>query len=72
LYKYSLAIGGCAVWMGTVYPERSVRVDAQKIVRKVLQVRGIHNYNCEYFLNATLFIENNYQKYSFESLVEKE
>ncbi len=68
----SLAVGGCAVWIGAVFPEKPVPVDGQKIVRKLLQIRGLHNYNYEDFLNATSFIENNYRKYPFEDLVEKE
>jgi alcohol dehydrogenase len=68
----SLAVGGCAIWIGAVYPAQPVPVDAQLIVRKLLQIRGLHNYNYEDFVNATSFIENNYRKYPFESLVEKE
>lgn len=68
----SLALGGCAIWVGAVFPEKPVQIDAQKIVRKLLQIRGLHNYNYEDFLNATLFIEKNYLKYPFEDLIEKE
>jgi hypothetical protein len=48
------------------------QVDAQKVVRKLLQIRGLHTYNYEDFLNATVFIENNYGKYPLEDLIEKE
>ena len=68
----SLAVGGCAIWIGAVFPAAAVQVDGQKIVRKLLQIRGLHNYNYEDFLNATTFIENNYEKYPFVELVEKE
>lgn len=68
----SLRTGGIAVWIGAVFPNSPVQVDAQKIVRKVLQIRGLHNYNFDDFLAATAFIEANYQKYPFEDLVEKE
>lgn len=68
----SLAVGGCAIWIGAVYPAEPVPVDAQLIVRKLLQIRGLHNYNYEDFVKATAFIESNYRKYPFESLVEKE
>jgi len=68
----SLALGGCAIWIGAVFPEKPVQVDAQKIVRKILQIRGLHNYNYDDFVNATSFIENNYEKYPFEDLIEKE
>jgi putative phosphonate catabolism associated alcohol dehydrogenase len=68
----SLAVGGYAIWIGAVYPAKPVAIDAQKVVRKLLQIRGLHNYNYEDFVNATSFIENNHQKYPFEELVEKE
>ena len=68
----SLTVGGCAIWIGAVYPAQPVPVDAQLLVRRLLQIRGLHNYNYEDFVKATAFIENNYRKYPFESLVEKE
>ncbi|MEO5888837.1 MAG: zinc-binding dehydrogenase [Ferruginibacter sp.] len=68
----SLAVGGIAVWIGAVFTGEPVQVDAQMVVRKLLQIRGLHNYNYSDFLIATLFIENNYQKYPFEDLVEME
>jgi putative phosphonate catabolism associated alcohol dehydrogenase len=68
----SLALGGCAIWIGAVYPADPVPIDAQKVVRKLLQIRGLHNYNYEDFLEATAFIENNYRKYPFEALIERE
>ncbi len=48
----SLLVGGCAVWIGAVFPNQAVQVDAQKMVRKVLQIRGLHNYNYQDFLGA--------------------
>ncbi len=68
----SLAVGGCAIWIGAVFPAKPVEIDAQKVVRKLLQIRGLHNYNYEDFVNATAFIEDNYKKYPFEELIEKE
>jgi alcohol dehydrogenase len=68
----SLDIGGIAVWIGAVFPNNAVQVDAQMVVRKLLQIRGLHNYNYEDFLNAALFITDNYQFYPFEDLIEAE
>lgn len=68
----SLAIGGIAIWIGAVYPAEPVAVDAQKLVRRILQIRGLHNYNYEDLLAATAFIEANYRKYPFGELIEKE
>ncbi len=68
----SLALGGTAIWIGAAYPAKPVPVDAQKIVRKILTIKGLHNYNYQDFEYATTFIEHNYLKYPFEELVEKE
>jgi alcohol dehydrogenase len=68
----SLAVGGCAIWIGAVFPDQPVPVDAQKVVRKLLQIRGLHNYNYKDFSDATAFIEKNYEKYPFEELIEVE
>jgi len=68
----SLALGGTAIWIGAAYPAKPVPVDAQKIVRKILTIKGLHNYNYQDFEYATAFIEHNYLKYPFETLVEKE
>ncbi|TDO20745.1 alcohol dehydrogenase catalytic domain-containing protein [Pedobacter duraquae] len=68
----SLALGGRAIWIGAVFPAKPVPVDAQKIVRKLLEIKGLHNYNYDDFVNAKIFVERNYQKYPFELLIEKE
>ncbi|MFT3704556.1 MAG: zinc-binding dehydrogenase [Agriterribacter sp.] len=68
----TLAIGGRAIWIGAVYPDKPVEVDAQHIVRKILQIRGLHNYNYDDFVNAAAFITKHVGHYPFELLVEKE
>jgi alcohol dehydrogenase len=68
----SLSIGGVAIWIGAVFPSDPVQVDAQKVVRRLLQIRGLHNYNYDDFLQATTFIEKHFTDYPFEKLVEKE
>ena len=68
----SLRTGGIAVWIGAVYPEKPVQIDGQQIVRKLLQIRGLHNYNYDDLFHATIFIENYYMKYPYEELIEKE
>jgi alcohol dehydrogenase len=42
------------------------------IVRKLLQIRGLHNYNYEDFAKAAGFMENHSQSYPFEEVIEKE
>ncbi len=68
----SLAVGGSAIWIGAVYPTKPVEIDGQKMVRKVLQIKGLHNYNYHDFVKATSFIEKHFEDYPFEAIIEKE
>jgi putative phosphonate catabolism associated alcohol dehydrogenase len=54
----TLGIGGTAVWIGAIHPTRPVAVDAEKVVRNLLSIRGLHNYNTEDFCKAVDFIES--------------
>jgi putative phosphonate catabolism associated alcohol dehydrogenase len=67
-----LAIGGISIWIGAAFPAPAVQVDAEMVVRNILQIRGLHNYNYEDLLRAANFIEENHQAFPFWSLVEKE
>jgi putative phosphonate catabolism associated alcohol dehydrogenase len=64
-----LAIGGTAVWVGATHPQRDVQINAEKIIRNLWTIKGLHNYNESDFINALDFIENNYNIFPFESLV---
>lgn len=68
---HAMDIGGIAVWLGAVYPQSTLGVDTESVVRKLLTIRGLHNYNETDFRQAIQFIEKNYARYPFETLVEK-
>lgn len=65
-----LAIGGVAVWVGAVHPGPSVAISAEMVVRRLLSIRGLHNYNRDDFLKAIEFIETAWQEYPFGELVD--
>ena len=67
-----LAIGGTAIWVGAVFKTRKVAIDAEQLIRNLHTIKGIHNYNFEDFKYALHFLENNWQKYPFNSIVERE
>lgn len=67
-----LAIGGTAVWIGAVFKTRPLRIMPEAIIRNLLTIRGLHNYNYADFEYALDFIERNWNKYPFEQAVEKE
>ncbi|WP_316815701.1 zinc-binding dehydrogenase [Pedobacter nyackensis] len=68
----ALAIGGKAVWIGAVFNTRKVQVDAESIVRRLITIKGLHNYNFEDFVYAVNFISKNHQVFPFEKVVSKE
>jgi len=40
-----LCIGGTAVWAGATFPQKALAVDAEQIVRRLITIRGRHNYS---------------------------
>ncbi|TZF83176.1 zinc-binding dehydrogenase [Pedobacter sp. BS3] len=67
-----LAIGGCAVWIGAVFKNRKVALDAEKIIRNLHTIKGLHNYNFDDFKYALDFLEKSWQKYPFDTVVDEE
>ncbi len=67
-----LAIGGSAVWVGAVFNTRPLQLNAEKIIRSLITIKGLHNYNYDDFRNAFDFMKRNWQRYPFDKVVEKE
>ncbi|MCY4781729.1 zinc-binding dehydrogenase [Sphingobacterium sp. UT-1RO-CII-1] len=67
-----LITNGIAVLIGAVFKQRPIEINAEQVIRKLLQIKGLHNYNYEDFNHATDFIIDNWTKYPFEKLIEKE
>lgn len=67
-----LGTGGTAVWIGAVFPSAGITVNPEQIIRRLLTIRGLHNYNYEDFEYAYDFIVSHWQKYPFLQAIEKE
>ncbi len=67
-----LNIGGISVWVGAVYTQRPLQLDAEKVVRNLLTIKGLHNYSPRDLATAVRFIEANHRSYPFEALVAEE
>lgn len=65
----TLDIGGVAVWVGATHPDRPVRLDAEQVVRRLLTVRGLHNYHAGDLVAAVAFVERHHRTFPFASLV---
>jgi putative phosphonate catabolism associated alcohol dehydrogenase len=68
----ALAVGGVAVWVGAVFRQRKVMVDAEQIIRRLITLKGLHNYNYDDFVYAVDFMRRNAQRFPFEQIVGKE
>lgn len=65
----ALEVGGTAVWIGATFPQDSIPVNAEKMIRRVLTIKGLHNYNQHDLVAAVSFVEAQHQAYDFASLV---
>ena len=64
-----LGIGGTAVFIGATFPQRKIQIDAEQVVRKILTIKGLHNYNEQDLDTAVSFIEENQGIYPFVKLI---
>lgn len=65
-----LDTGGTAVWIGATYPQRDLNLNAEYLIRKILSIKGLHNYNEQDFIQGVHFIEQHHQSFDFKSLVQ--
>ncbi len=69
-WKHS-RIGGTFVLVGSVFPAPGVPIELEQIVRRLLTIRGVHNYAPRHLQSAVDFLEINYAKYPFAECVER-
>ena len=67
-----LNIGGVSVWVGAVYTQRNLAINAEKVVRNILTIKGLHNYAPKDLATAIDFLSKNNHKYPFIDLVGRE
>jgi alcohol dehydrogenase len=68
----SLAIGGKAIWVGAVFPQRKLNLSAEQLIRRLHTIKGLHNYNRTDFINAVGFLEQFHSQFPFEKLIQRE
>lgn len=62
-------IGGQVIWAGTVAPTAPLPIEPEQIVRRMLTIRGIHNYHPRDLAAALQFLAGPGQTFPFGSLV---
>ena len=65
-----LRIGGRYVLGGLVNPDSFVRIDANLILRKLVTLRGVHNYHPRHLIEALDFVAANRTRFPFHDLVD--
>ncbi len=65
----TLDIGGVAVWVGATFPQDNIVINAEYIVRRLLTIKGLHNYNAQDLIHAVEFIEQHHMTYDFNRLI---
>jgi alcohol dehydrogenase len=68
----ALTIGGIAVWVGAVFNARKTQIDAESVIRRLITIKGLHNYNFDDIVEAVNYITDRHQKYPFNEIVSKE
>ncbi|TDQ08309.1 zinc-binding dehydrogenase [Pedobacter metabolipauper] len=68
----TLTLGGIAIWIGAVFKARPVQINAEKMVRNLNVIKGLHNYNYDDFAAAVKFITAYYTEFPFEKIVSDE
>lgn len=63
-------VGGRYVLGGIVNPGSVVGIDANQIVRKLITLRGVHNYHPRHLVEALDFVNGNRRRFPFKELVD--
>jgi alcohol dehydrogenase len=65
------ATGAKIIWVGATFPQEDLEISAEMIIRRILTIQGIHNYNQQDLVQAVNFLERTYQQYDFNKFIEK-
>ncbi len=60
--------GARIVWVGAVYPQANVQLNGEQIVRRLLCIRGLHNYTTADFCKAVEWIHALHKRYPLADL----
>lgn len=65
-----LSLGGTAVWVGAVFPSHAIAINPELLIRRLITIKGLHNYNEEDFRQAVQYLQAHYLDFPFEQLVD--
>lgn len=65
----TMAVGGKIVLMGSVFPTPPVNVPMEQVIRKMLTIRGVHNYGPRHLARAVKFLASTHTQFPFSQMV---
>jgi len=66
------AIGAQNIWVGGVVPMNNIPINPEVMIRKLLTIKGMHNYNYQDLTDAVSFFDKYHATYDFKLFIEKE
>jgi threonine dehydrogenase-like Zn-dependent dehydrogenase len=69
LGAWLLRFGGRFVLAGSTFPSRPVQLSAEQLVRRMIRITGVYNYEPEDLETALAFLSLSVDRYPFEALV---
>jgi threonine dehydrogenase-like Zn-dependent dehydrogenase len=64
-----VGVGGVVVLVGSVSPGEPVNLDAESIVRRLVTIRGVHNYTPADLQQAVVYLAGAWHRHPFSALV---
>ncbi|TFC26153.1 alcohol dehydrogenase [Cryobacterium sp. TMT1-3] len=64
-----IGVGGVVVLVGSVSPGEAVPLDPESIVRRLVTVRGVHNYTPDDLAQAVTYLSGAWHRHPFSALV---
>lgn len=65
-----LALGARAAVVGSVFPAADTRINLERVVRRLIGIRGVHNYAPRHLLEAVDFLEEHGGRFPFAGMVD--
>lgn len=64
-----LALGARVVLVGSVFPGPDTRINLERVVRRLITIRGVHNYAPRHLAAAVRFLADHGSRFPFEEMV---
>ena len=65
----SVRTGGCVLLVGSVFPSDDIAISPESIVRRMITLRGLHNYGPNDLADSLRFLQRTHSRIPFESLI---